>query len=204
MRVLTALALLVAIAACGDRKERQRSVRSIPALRPGSARHHYRHQRHDGAGGHDQEGRRHEAGTRLRSSHLPGRVAHAVIRPPAPAKPAPGRLSRRDSSRKADRPHRALTTHSRPQLLLFGRNFIKHPRMLGSLIPSSRFLVNHVLAEVDWARARVFLEYGPGVGTFTTEILRRMRPDAQLVAMETNTDFVRFLRRRVQRSAGSM
>ncbi len=66
--------------------------------------------------------------------------------------------------------------------------------MLGSLIPSSRFLVNHVLREVDWARARVFLEYGPGVGTFTTEILRRMRPDAVLVALETNADFVRFLK----------
>lgn len=82
------------------------------------------------------------------------------------------------------------------QMLLFGRNFIKHPRMLGSLIPSSRFLVNHVLSEVDWARARVFLEYGPGVGTFTAEILRRMRSDAILVALETNTDFVRFLRHR--------
>jgi phospholipid N-methyltransferase len=86
------------------------------------------------------------------------------------------------------------------QLLLFGRNFIKHPRMLGSLIPSSRFLVNHVLGEVDWGRARVFLEYGPGVGTFTTEILRRMRPDALLIALETNSDFVRFLRRRVRDS----
>jgi phospholipid N-methyltransferase len=70
--------------------------------------------------------------------------------------------------------------------------------MLGSLIPSSRFLVNHVLREVDWARARVFLEYGPGVGTFTTEILRRMRPDAVLVALETNADFVRFLRGKVR------
>ena len=86
------------------------------------------------------------------------------------------------------------------QLLLFGRNFIKHPRMLGSLIPSSRFLVNHVLSEVDWNRARVFLEYGPGVGTFTSEILRRMRQDAILVALETNTDFVRYLRRRFRDS----
>jgi phospholipid N-methyltransferase len=84
------------------------------------------------------------------------------------------------------------------QLLLFGRNFLKHPKMLGSLIPSSRFLVNHVLAEVDWDRARVFLEYGPGVGTFTTEILRRMRPDAVLIALETNSDFVRFLRGKVR------
>jgi phospholipid N-methyltransferase len=87
---------------------------------------------------------------------------------------------------------------SSEQLLLFGRNFIKHPKMLGSLIPSSRFLVNHVLAEVDWARARVFLEYGPGVGTFTTEILRRMRPDAVLIALETNSDFVRFLQGRLR------
>ena len=84
------------------------------------------------------------------------------------------------------------------QLILFGRNFIKHPKMLGSLIPSSRFLVNKLLGEVDWARARVFLEYGPGVGTFTTEILRRMRPDAVLVVMETNADFVAFLRGKVR------
>lgn len=83
------------------------------------------------------------------------------------------------------------------QILLFGRNFIKHPKMLGSLIPSSRFLVNKVLNEVDWARARVFLEYGPGVGTFTTEILRRMRPDAVVIALETNADFVRFLRGKI-------
>jgi len=82
--------------------------------------------------------------------------------------------------------------------LLFGRNFLKHPKMLGSLIPSSRFLVNHVLREVDWARARVFIEYGPGVGTFTTEILRLMRPDAVLIALETNADFVRFLRGRLR------
>jgi phospholipid N-methyltransferase len=80
------------------------------------------------------------------------------------------------------------------QLLLFSRNFIKHPKMLGSLIPSSRFLVNKLLGEVDWSRARVLLEYGPGVGTFTTEILRRMRSDALLIALETNVDFVRFLR----------
>jgi phospholipid N-methyltransferase len=70
--------------------------------------------------------------------------------------------------------------------------------MLGSLIPSSRFLVNHVLAEVDWDRARVLVEYGPGVGTFTREILRRMRADAALVVLETNADFVRYLRRGIQ------
>jgi phospholipid N-methyltransferase len=91
----------------------------------------------------------------------------------------------------------ALSASRSQQILLFGRNFIKHPKMLGSLIPSSRFLVNKVLGEVDWPRARVLLEYGPGVGTFTTEILRRMRPDAMLIVLETNADFVRFLRAKI-------
>ena len=83
------------------------------------------------------------------------------------------------------------------QLLLFGRNFLKHPRMLGSLIPSSRFLVDRVLGQVDWSSARTIVEYGPGVGTLTGEILRRLRPDATLVAIEMNGDFVRYLRRTV-------
>jgi len=78
--------------------------------------------------------------------------------------------------------------------LLFARNFFRHPRMLGSIVPSSRFLIKHLLEPIDWAQARVIVEYGPGVGVVTAEILRRMRPDASLIAIETNTDFVRFLR----------
>jgi phospholipid N-methyltransferase len=120
-----------------------------------------------------------------------------AIRPPAA-----GNRRRAGFPRQSERQIiSSVSSHSlsrSEQILLFGRNFIKHPKMLGSLIPSSRFLVNHVLAEVDWSRARVFLEYGPGVGTFTGEILRRMRPDAVLVALETNSDFVRFLRTRMR------
>jgi phospholipid N-methyltransferase len=79
-------------------------------------------------------------------------------------------------------------------LLLFARNFFRHPRMLGSIIPSSRFLIRQLLQPVDWSAARVIVEYGPGVGSITAEILERMRPDAMLIAIETNSDFVKFLR----------
>jgi len=79
------------------------------------------------------------------------------------------------------------------EMLLFAGNFLRHPYMLGSIIPSSRFLVDQVLEPIDWHRARVIVEYGPGVGTFTGEILRRMHKDAHLVAIETNQSFVRFL-----------
>jgi phospholipid N-methyltransferase len=76
---------------------------------------------------------------------------------------------------------------------VFARNFFKFPAMLGSLVPSSRFLVNDVLSRVDWARARVIVEFGPGVGTLTREILRRMHSGATLIAFELNNEFVEFL-----------
>src|ERR1700730_17551934 len=78
--------------------------------------------------------------------------------------------------------------------LLFARNFLRHPRMLGSIVPSSRFLVRRLLAPVDWSQARVIVEYGPGVGVVTWQILRNMRPDAALIVIEMNPQFVAFLR----------
>ena len=76
----------------------------------------------------------------------------------------------------------------------FLRGFIKHPVMVGSIIPSSRVTVDKMLAPVDWANCKLFVEYGPGVGTFTEHVLRRMAPDATLIAIDTNADFVRYLR----------
>jgi phospholipid N-methyltransferase len=83
------------------------------------------------------------------------------------------------------------------QLFLFARNFFRFPAMLGSVIPSSRFLVDDVLSRVDWETARLIVEFGPGVGTMTQEILKRMRPDATLVAVELNPEFVGFLQDRI-------
>ena len=76
---------------------------------------------------------------------------------------------------------------------LFARNFFKYPSMLGSVVPSSRFLVKDMMAKVNWERARVLVELGPGVGTITREILKRMRPDAVLVVIELNEEFVEYL-----------
>jgi phospholipid N-methyltransferase len=84
--------------------------------------------------------------------------------------------------------------HSRNgDVLLFARNFFRHPRMLGSIVPSSRFLIKQLLEPINWGRARVIVEYGPGVGTITAEVLRQLRSDATLIAIEMNPDFVRYL-----------
>ena len=84
------------------------------------------------------------------------------------------------------------------QLLLFALNFLKHPNKIGWFLPSSRFVVNEVLKQIDWNNARVIVEYGPGLGTFTEDILQRMRPDATLIAFETNEEFYKYLSRSLQ------
>lgn len=76
---------------------------------------------------------------------------------------------------------------------MFFRQFVKHPGMIGSVIPSSATLVDHMLDSVNWNRTRLFVEYGPGVGTFTQEILKRLHPDATLLAIDLNLDFVAYL-----------
>ncbi len=84
-------------------------------------------------------------------------------------------------------------SQSSSSLVLFARNFFKYPAMLGSVVPSSPFLVRDLMDRIDWDRARVLVEFGPGVGTITREALKRMRHDAVLVVIELNEEFVEYL-----------
>jgi phospholipid N-methyltransferase len=82
----------------------------------------------------------------------------------------------------------------------FLRGFLKNPVMVGSIIPSSRVLIDKMLEPVDWANTRLFVEYGPGVGTFTRPVLDRLGPDATLLTIDTNSDFTRYLREQISDS----
>ncbi|MDQ2705951.1 MAG: methyltransferase [Pseudomonadota bacterium] len=93
----------------------------------------------------------------------------------------PRRLVRR-SARRSTSPH-----------WQFLRGFLKHPVMVGSIIPSSKILIEKMLSKVDWDNTKLFVEYGPGVGTFTRPILERLAPDATLLAIDTNPDFTAYL-----------
>jgi phospholipid N-methyltransferase len=84
--------------------------------------------------------------------------------------------------------------------MMFLRGFIKHPVMVGSVIPSSKALIDKMLAPVNWAECRLFVEYGPGVGTFTEHVLQRMPADATLIAIDTNPDFTEYLNRKFRDS----
>ncbi|MDP9055844.1 MAG: methyltransferase [Pseudomonadota bacterium] len=76
---------------------------------------------------------------------------------------------------------------------VFFEGFIKHPVMVGSIIPSSRFTIAKVLAPVRWDECRLFVEYGPGVGTFCRPVLDRLRRDGQLIVIDTNPLYIDYL-----------
>jgi phospholipid N-methyltransferase len=78
-------------------------------------------------------------------------------------------------------------------LMMFFKGFLKHPVMVGSIIPSSETLINHMLGRVDWENTKLFVEYGPGVGTFCQHVLARMKPDATYIAIDLNPDFIDYL-----------
>src|SRR4029077_12290604 len=87
---------------------------------------------------------------------------------------------------------------SRPlsAMALFTRNLFRHPTMLGAVVPCSPFLIHDMLAAVEWDRAKVIVEYGPGIGNITEEILKRMAPDAMLIIIEINREFDDYLGQR--------
>ena len=79
------------------------------------------------------------------------------------------------------------------QWSVFFRGFLEHPRMVGSIIPSSRFTVRSMLGPVDWRQCQLFVEYGPGIGTFCRPVLDRLRGDATLIVIDTNAIYIDYL-----------
>ena len=80
---------------------------------------------------------------------------------------------------------------------VFFRGFVEHPKMVGSIIPSSRFTIDKMLAPVKWDECQVFVEYGPGVGTFCRPVLERMRRDGTLIVIDTNPLYIDYLKRTI-------
>ncbi len=59
----------------------------------------------------------------------------------------------------------------------------------GTIVPSSRFLVKKMLHEIDFTKADVIVELGPGNGVITKRILKKLHPTAMLICFEINDSF---------------
>jgi len=55
-----------------------------------------------------------------------------------------------------------------------------------------------MLSKVRWDEVKLFVEYGPGVGTFTRPVLELLPADAKLIAIDTNPDFIEYLKKGIE------
>jgi phospholipid N-methyltransferase len=77
--------------------------------------------------------------------------------------------------------------------LMFLSSFIRNPRETGALTASSKFLTREIVKNINFKKARKIAELGPGVGTFTKEILKKSHPDTNIFCFEVNRKFCRHL-----------
>lgn len=79
---------------------------------------------------------------------------------------------------------------------LFLGKFLRHGTKIASLAPSSKWLSEATVSNVDWPRARVIVELGAGTGPITKVLAEKAHPDCKVIVLERDADFARLLRER--------
>ncbi|WP_416830732.1 MAG: class I SAM-dependent methyltransferase [Erythrobacter sp.] len=92
---------------------------------------------------------------------------------------------------------RSITRILGPRAVFFW-GFIEEPAMVAAAFPSSKGLVKAMLEPVDWDNCKLFVEYGPGVGTFCPHILERLPDDGELLVIDTNPLFIDYLKETIE------
>lgn len=71
---------------------------------------------------------------------------------------------------------------------------VKNMKQVGSIVPSSSFLIKKIIKGIDFNKNINVLELGAGTGVFTKEILNRMSDNSILYSYETNENFINSLK----------
>ena len=74
--------------------------------------------------------------------------------------------------------------------------FLKNPKRTGAIATSSRGLARMICSQIGIDSASVIVEFGPGTGVFTEEILRMKKPDTCFFAIERSPKLAASFRRK--------
>ncbi|WP_432797489.1 class I SAM-dependent methyltransferase [Poriferisphaera sp. WC338] len=77
--------------------------------------------------------------------------------------------------------------------------FVKNPKQVGAIAPSSDALAKAMVADIQLDKPQTVVEFGPGTGSFTKAIQRRLRTEdseARYLGIERDEGFVEILRKR--------
>jgi phosphatidylethanolamine/phosphatidyl-N-methylethanolamine N-methyltransferase len=79
---------------------------------------------------------------------------------------------------------------------VFFRQWLRSPKSMGSIVPSSKWLARAIAAEVAWRPGQVIVELGGGTGAITSGLLDAGIPPEALVFIELDPPLYRYLRER--------
>jgi phospholipid N-methyltransferase len=77
--------------------------------------------------------------------------------------------------------------------LLFKR-FLARPLQVAYILPSSKALIRKVMSKLDFSQPKIIVEFGPGEGCHTREIVRQMHPDSRLLLFELDHELAEHLK----------
>jgi phosphatidylethanolamine/phosphatidyl-N-methylethanolamine N-methyltransferase len=77
----------------------------------------------------------------------------------------------------------------------FLAEFLKHPRSVGAIAPSSRFLAKAICDAAELTKRSVVVEFGPGTGAFTSRIASTLNETQRYIGIEINRYFFEELQR---------
>jgi len=86
---------------------------------------------------------------------------------------------------------RAIEEH-----LMFLGKFLRNPRNVGSIVPSSQALAREMARAVPVGADAVVVELGPGTGALTRQVVKVLAPGQRFLAIDIDPEFCENLRKR--------
>ena len=79
----------------------------------------------------------------------------------------------------------------------FIKEFLSKKKMVGSVVPSSKFLSKKMLDHLNFKKAKLVVELGPGTGVFTQRIIEKLDRESTLLVIELNDTFYKELKNKI-------
>ncbi|MEI6296531.1 MAG: rRNA adenine N-6-methyltransferase family protein [bacterium] len=74
-------------------------------------------------------------------------------------------------------------------MLNFIKQFISNPQEVGAIFPTGNILSKVIVETANLKDTKSIVEFGPGTGVFTREILNKINPNSIFFTIESNLDF---------------
>lgn len=72
----------------------------------------------------------------------------------------------------------------------FIKEYLKDPANTGSITPSSKTLKKNIIKHINFSKDFVLVEYGPGNGVFSKDIISKKTKNSIVILIENNYNFV--------------